>query len=346
MPQPRLTDPPASTLSLDPAFDALTPDEQAQAWWRGTDDENAVRAGDDVEWAHDEYFPSGLGRSRLKDEDWARVAYFIAAGVSATEVAKHFGVSRSTIWRGMQRSSGLRHRVQAERRMFQRESDNRFVALRHAVVDGLQHAISAGNIRVLLWAADRLDLGGTLLPADQRPDRPPRRRRLPRLRRAPAAVQDILMAADRADGPDPSGTETIPKSSAPAPETRPEAPPVPAPADPAAPAAASVTPAASDLLPGADPGAGPIALTPDPQAPFTLAPLTLAPLALVLRRRREPVRRLLGRLRREPPLAENVDVHIAEALVANSQHHGLPRLICTAAEPLNPYRPLRRYRWP
>lgn len=322
MPQPRLTDPPASTLSLDPAYDALTPDEQAQAWWRGSDDENAVRAGDDVEWAHDEYFPSGLGRSRLKDEDWARVAYYLAAGVSATEVARHFGVSRSTIWRGMQRSSGLRHRVQAERRMFQRESDNRFVALRHAVVDGLQHAISAGNIRVLLWAADRLDLGGTLLPADERPARSPRRRPLPKPRRAPAAVRDMMMAADK------------PVDAAPAPVPAADPAPLPSPQpDPqAAPAPDPVTP-------------------PPPPAPVTAAPANPAdndpppPVILAPRRVREPVRRLLGRRRPAPPLAEGVDFRDTEALVANSRHHGLPRLVCDGAEPLDPYRPLRHYRW-
>lgn len=351
MPQPRLTDPPASTLSLDPAYDALTPDEQAQAWWRGTDDEDAVRAGDDVEWAHDEYFPSGLGRSRLKDEDWARVAYFIAAGVSTTEVAKHFGVSRSTIWRGMQRSSGLRHRVQAERRMFQRESDNRFVALRHAVVDGLQHAISAGNVRVLLWAADRLDLGGTILPQKERL---PVRRPIPRPRRAPAAVREILAAAHEqgtALPPDPAPAPVpglpplveITVDMAAAPGTPPPAIPSRPDADTPAPEPATPEATLAPATPQPDPPAGPLPDAPDGTAP---------PPAIILapRRVRERVRALLATGRKPrppfPQLADNVDWKETEALVIHSRCHGLPRLVCDTAEPLNPYRPLRRYRWP
>ena len=344
MPQPRLTDPPATELPLDPAYDELTPDEQAQSWWRGSDDEQAVRAGDDVEWAADEYFPSGLGRSRLKDEDWARVAYFIAAGVSVTEVARHFGVSRTTIWRGMQRSSGLRHRIQAERRMFQRESDNRFVALRHAVVDGLQQAIGAGNVRVLLWAAERLDLGGTILPQQERR---PLRRPVPRACRAPAAVRDILAAAhEQGASLPPDAAPGLPPLVDITPDTG-AAAGTPPPAIPAAPDVAA-------LPPDPTPESGPASPAPDPGLPagsLTDAPDGTAPppaLILAPRRARERVRALLAKGRKPRPpvphLADNVDWKETEALVTHSRCHGLPRLICDVAEPLNPYRPLRHYR--
>lgn len=226
-----------------PDYDPQAQAEKKQAWWRGSEDDEAVLQGDDVEYADESYFPSGLGRSCLTDEQWAGVAYFLAAGVSVMEVARHFGVSRTTIWRGLQRSAGLRHRIRAERNMRRRESDGRFVALRNAVVDGLQQAILDRNIRVLLWAADRLDLGGSVLPRED--DDPMRRSARARARRTPRAVRSVADAAlDRmaasppvpaADGtppmavPDPvsalSDALSPPLPAAPAPALAPLAPP-------------------------------------------------------------------------------------------------------------------------
>lgn len=195
----------------------------------------AVLAGDDVEYADETYFPSGLGRSCLTDEQWASVAYFLAAGVSVMEVARHYGVSRTTIWRGMQRSAGLRHRIRAERNMRRRESDGRFVALRNAVVDGLQQAILDRNIRVLLWAAERLDLGGSILPKeDEDPmGRSAKARRTPRAVRAMADAALERVATAPAVTASQAGTAmpvTGPAMPAPVPMDTPAAGPAAAPA--------------------------------------------------------------------------------------------------------------------
>ncbi|MGQ3046545.1 MAG: helix-turn-helix domain-containing protein [Niveispirillum sp.] len=317
MPNPAYPQPIPTSPALDPAFDSLTSAEQREAWWRGSDDEQAVQAGDDVEWATEEHFPSGLHRSRLKDEDWARVAYFIAKGVSVTEVAKHFGVSRTTIWRGMQRSSGLRRRILSERRMLQRESDNRFAALRDAVVTGLIEAISAGNVRVLLWAAKRMDLGGSILRAaagDAAPSRP-------RRDRAPAPVRAILnRAAEQADAPVP-----------PAPP-----PPAPKPAPAPAPESRAAKPAK-----GTKP-AKPAASPRPANSPRKPASRTLAP-----RRAWEPLRRLLACRRPPcPPLADHPDSRVTDTLLQNCRYQGLGRPVCDNDGPLSPYRPLRDYSWP
>ncbi len=320
MPNPAYPQPIPTNPALDPAFDSLTSAEQREAWWRGSDDEQAVQAGDDVEWATEEHFPSGLHRSRLKDEDWARVAYFIAKGVSVTEVAKHFGVSRTTIWRGMQRSSGLRRRILSERRMLQRESDNRFAALRDAVVTGLIEAISAGNVRVLLWAAKRMDLGGSILRAasDAAPSRP-------RRDRAPAPVRAILTrAAEQADTPVPPAPPSPPK-------------PVPAPA----PVRRAANPAKGTK--SANPPAAP---RPD-NSPRTPTTRTQAKRTLAPRRAWEPLRRLLACRRPPcPPLADHPDARVTDALLQNCRYQGLGRPVCDNDGPLSPYRPLRDYRWP
>lgn len=338
MPNPAYPQPLPTSPALDPAYDELTSAEQREAWWRGSDDVQAVEAGDDVEWATEEHFPSGLHRSRLRDEDWARVAYFIAKGVSVTEVAKHFGVSRTTIWRGMQRSSGLRRRILSERRMLQRESDNRFVALRDAVVTGLTEAISNGNVRVLLWAAKRLDLGGSILPAPA-PVPPPRPDPVaandaardtnparPRIRRAPPAVRAILArAVEQADA-----TAAPPPTPTVAPTVTPtDAPTVTPTVTVAPPSPAAPIQAAAETDPAPPPPASPPAL---PLAP---------------RRAWPPVRRLVTRLRPPaPPLAEDVDIHITDTLLENCRYQGLGRPVCDNDGPLSPYRPLRTYRWP
>lgn len=334
MPNPAYPEPLPTSPALDPAFDELTSAEQREAWWRGSDDVQAVEAGDDVEWATEEHFPSGLHRSRLKDEDWARVAYFIAKGVSVTEVAKHFGVSRTTIWRGMQRSSGLRRRILSERRMLQRESDNRFVALREAVVTGLMEAISNGNVRVLLWAAKRLDLGGSILPApapappsrpgpdaanDAASDTTPAR---PRIRRAPPAVRAILdRAVEQADAT--------------------AAPPTPPTVTP------TVTPSTT-IAPPSPAGPVQVAAETDPApTPPASPPVSPPALPLVPRRAWPPVRWLVARMRPPaPPLAEDVDIHVTDTLLQNCRYQGLGRPVCDNDGPLSPYRPLRTYRWP
>lgn len=343
MPNPAYPEPLPTSPALDPAFDELTSAEQREAWWRGSDDVQAVEAGDDVEWATEEHFPSGLHRSRLKDEDWARVAYFIAKGVSVTEVAKHFGVSRTTIWRGMQRSSGLRRRILSERRMLQRESDNRFVALREAVVTGLMEAISNGNVRVLLWAAKRLDLGGSLLAAA--PPAPPSRpgtaandaaAPMPRIRRAPPAVRAILTrAAEQADA------APIPAASPPPPPPNPVPAPVSATRQAKAPVAKPAPkPARPAPPPTPAPTHAPKAATARPTAPTQAA-------ARPLRRVWPPLRHLATRLRPPcPPLADHVDMHVTDTLLQNCRHQGLGRPVCDNDGPLDPYRPLRSYDWP
>ncbi|AUN33608.1 helix-turn-helix domain-containing protein [Niveispirillum cyanobacteriorum] len=347
MPNPAYPEPLPTSPALDPAFDELTSAEQREAWWRGSDDVQAVEAGDDVEWATEEHFPSGLHRSRLKDEDWARVAYFIAKGVSVTEVAKHFGVSRTTIWRGMQRSSGLRRRILSERRMLQRESDNRFVALREAVVTGLMEAISNGNVRVLLWAAKRLDLGGSILPAAPpapRPSTGDAAPPMPRIRRAPPAVRAIMTrAADQADAaplpanaPPPAPPPTNPVSApvsaarqAKAPAVKPvPKPPRPAPAPMPAPTPVPKTATATARPTGPNQGAA--------KAPACLKRRVWPPVRHLATRQRPPC----------PPLADHMDMHVTDTLLQNCRYQGLGRPVCDNDGPLDPYRPLRSYDWP
>lgn len=320
---------PLNPSALDPAHAALPFDEREEAWWRGTDEEAAWKSGDDVEYAYDQMFTEGLNNRSRTDEQWARVAYFLAAGVTVTEVARHFGLSRSTIWRAMQRSPGLRRRILAERTMLKRETDSRFVAMRHAVVEGLQRAITAGNVRALIWAANRLDLGGELLTEQPREDRPIRR---PHPR--PAAPSDIAPATA-------------------APSTATPAPPVAADPPPAILAAPVPPMAEAAPAPLAD-----TALRPRPArrriTPTGLGRSTrrIVPsiwshvVTWMVRRPWPPVRHLLTRLRPGVRLAQKVDdmlVPFPAGLEAR-----LPQRVpaANAATPINPYCPLAAHKWP
>ena len=166
---PNLPPHPLDPATIDPAFAALSEREKRDAWWKGTGDPEAERAGDDVNYAYDDMFIEGLNSRNRTDQQWAEVAYYLATGATLTDVAHYFGMARSTIWRAIQRSPGLRRRIVAEREMLRRETDSRFVALRQSVVEGLYQAVNAGNIRAILWAANRLELGGPLLRGEEAP---------------------------------------------------------------------------------------------------------------------------------------------------------------------------------
>lgn len=258
-------------------------------------------------------FTEGLNNRSRTDEQWARIAYYLASGVTVTEVARHFKLSRSTIWRALQRSPGLRRRIAAEREMLRRESDSRFVAMRHAVVEGLSRAINAGNIRAILWAAERLELGGPLLVVKEcqpEPERRPIRRPMPRRSR-----------------PQPAEAASPVASAAPAAATSPEpvaAMPDPDPAIPAPPAAA------------------------EPPARSPRRPVPVRPAGVMLpsacRAVRPPVRLLVYRLRAMLQLTDHVDERLVP-FPAGAEARLNPWLPRTAGEELNIYRPATRPRY-
>ncbi|AUN30038.1 hypothetical protein C0V82_07205 [Niveispirillum cyanobacteriorum] len=148
----------------------LTPQEQAEAWWRGSSDLHTKPFTEDVGFAPDEHLTEGYTSRKVTDVAWAKIAFHIAAGRKIKEITAEYGVSRTTIWRALQRSHNLRRRIAEERALLRREAESRFVSLRTLVVDSIYHAVASGDMRATLWAADRLGLGGDLLqPAEKKP---------------------------------------------------------------------------------------------------------------------------------------------------------------------------------
>ncbi|MGQ3047018.1 MAG: hypothetical protein ACT6Q8_09250 [Niveispirillum sp.] len=148
----------------------LTPQEQAEAWWRGSSDLHTKPFTEDVGFAPDEHLTEGYVSRKVTDVAWAKIAFHIAAGRKIKEITAEYGVSRTTIWRALQRSHNLRRRIAEERALLRREAESRFVSLRTLVVDSIYHAVASGDMRATLWAADRLGLGGDLLqPSEKKP---------------------------------------------------------------------------------------------------------------------------------------------------------------------------------
>jgi predicted DNA-binding protein YlxM (UPF0122 family) len=306
---------------LDPTHAALPKDEQREAWWRGSEDKEAWRNGEDVEYAYEHMFTEGLNNRSRTDEQWARIAYYLASGVTVTEVARHFKLSRSTIWRALQRSPGLRRRIAAEREMLRRESDSRFVAMRHAVVEGLSRAINAGNIRAILWAAERLELGGPLLVAKEcqpEPERRPIRRPVPRRPRPRLADMESPTASTPAAVVPPEPAAATPVSAAATPTV-----------------STTITPPAAPAT--AEPPARP------PRRPVPVRPAgVMHPSAC--RAVRPPVRLLVYRLRAMLQLTDHVDERLVP-FPAGAEARLNPWLARTAGEELNIYRPATRPRY-
>lgn len=320
MPRDEITHP-LDPAQLDPAYAALPKDEQREAWWRGTEDKEAWRAGEDVDYAYEGMFTEGLNNRTRTDEQWARIAYYLAAGVTIAEVARHFRLSRSTIWRALQRSPGLRRRIVAEREMLRRESDSRFVAMRHAVLEGLSRAINAGNIRAILWAAQRLELGGPLLDGREHrgaigaadPDFRPIRRPTPRRPASPAPEAPPLIADTHRVGAEAA-----------------------APVIPVADAAAAPV-AVPDTMPAAAPDALAATMS-DAAPPATRALSAPTPSPRHDRHPRLPVRRLARHLRAMLRLAESVDERLIP-FPAGAESRMQPWLDRAAGEELNVWRP-------
>jgi hypothetical protein len=132
------------------------------------------------------------------------------------EVAEKVGCSRQHVWRLMRKSAFLGRALAEAEYEVGREADGRLAALRPAVADALKREIDAGNVRVLLWLADRLGLGaaGYTEPGEDQPDPvPPEvRKELMTLRRdlewhrgeldRRDKLEDMELAAKWGDEPD------------------------------------------------------------------------------------------------------------------------------------------------
>jgi hypothetical protein len=111
--------------------------------------------------------PAPLRRGPRRRIDWGEVATLLADGVPTIEVAHLVGCSRQHVWRILRSSNALRLRLGEERARIAAECGSQIEGLRRTIADKIEREVNAGNIRVLLWAADRLGLTNHALPSRQ-----------------------------------------------------------------------------------------------------------------------------------------------------------------------------------
>jgi hypothetical protein len=91
-----------------------------------------------------------------KRPDWRRAAELLAQGVALTAVAAQVGCSRSQLSRKRNHEELFQSWIaecQAEI-----SPDHRIGRLRQAVHRAIEKEVRGGNVRVVLWLADRLNL--------------------------------------------------------------------------------------------------------------------------------------------------------------------------------------------
>jgi hypothetical protein len=90
--------------------------------------------------------------------DWDLAAPMLARGSGVGNAARVVGCHRTTVWRARCGSEAFRRRIAGLRADYVTEAAAPPDRLREEVVAGIRQKVALGNVRVLLWLADRLGL--------------------------------------------------------------------------------------------------------------------------------------------------------------------------------------------
>lgn len=112
----------------------------------------------------------GSGRSRPRQIDWPCAARLLADGLSIVAVAERVGCSRSQLSRKKNRDLAFIGLING----FKRDGPGSpvgdgFADLRQTVRQAIETEVRSGNVRVILWLADRLRL--VVAPEERPPER-------------------------------------------------------------------------------------------------------------------------------------------------------------------------------
>jgi transcriptional regulator with XRE-family HTH domain len=127
--------------------------------------------------------------------DWGRIVELLAQGVSTLDVAQRVGCSRQTVWKVLRRSRALEEALDDAESELGVNARLRLRGLR-PLADSLAAEVDKGNVRVILWLADRLHL------ADDRPWRRTARDRAEEEPLEAASVARLRRSLDARISPD------------------------------------------------------------------------------------------------------------------------------------------------
>lgn len=108
---------------------------------------------------------AGTRRARPRRIDWRAAAELLASGLSLSAVARRVGCSRSQLSRKRNHDPQFRSWLEQRPPGARTSARQRITDLRQAVREAIETEVRAGNVRVILWLADRLKL---ITPPDER----------------------------------------------------------------------------------------------------------------------------------------------------------------------------------
>ena len=108
---------------------------------------------------------SATARGVRRHVDWRHAARLLAEGRSMAETARTVGCSRASVARRLKVNQDFQRLVGRLRDGAGDAEAGRLEALRRTCQDAIETEVRGGNVRVILWLADRLKL---ITPQDSR----------------------------------------------------------------------------------------------------------------------------------------------------------------------------------
>ncbi len=101
---------------------------------------------------------AGARRAAPRAIDWRHAAELIARGVPLAAVARRLGCSRGRLSRRRQHDPAFRRSIEEFKETVADQDRDRIGDLRLALRAAIEKEVGKGNVRVILWLADRLRL--------------------------------------------------------------------------------------------------------------------------------------------------------------------------------------------
>lgn len=102
--------------------------------------------------------PRARGRAPRRVIDWHRAAEFLAQGMTVAAAAERIGCSKSALSRKRRHDPVFQNWLARCRQSPPGDNDGGLADLTHALHQAIEKEVHAGNVRVVLWLADRLKL--------------------------------------------------------------------------------------------------------------------------------------------------------------------------------------------
>jgi hypothetical protein len=116
---------------------------------------------------NEEAQPRARRRTARRVIDWHRAAELLAQGTSPADVAGRLGCSRAALTRRQRHDPVFQTWIARCREADPKPDTRRLAGLRPTLHDTIEKEVHAGNLRVILWLADRLKL--VTPPSEQTP---------------------------------------------------------------------------------------------------------------------------------------------------------------------------------